>query len=120
LLDIFARWTLASQFLQVEPSSTQQLRKSGQYAMLLSKAGATTDLRDFQRHLGAILSAFGNVQVRLTHLSQIIRHRIVSTTCFCKGVSSVFSHFLFCSCLFIYKITDKTHTAAYSTPSSAL
>jgi hypothetical protein len=74
----------ARTFLQVESSSTQQLRKSGRYAMLLSKAGATTDLRDFRRHLGAILSAFGNVQVRLTHLSQIIRHRIVSTSCFWK------------------------------------
>lgn len=68
----------ARTFLWVEKSSTNQLRKSGRYAMLLTKAGATTDLRDFRSHLNHILSAFGNVQVRLVHLTQVIRHKLVS------------------------------------------
>lgn len=68
----------ARTFVWVEKSSSTQLRKSGRYGMLLTKAGATTDLRDFRKHLNHILSAFGNVQVRLVHLTQIIRHRIVS------------------------------------------
>ncbi|CAJ1953980.1 unnamed protein product [Cylindrotheca closterium] len=63
-------------FLRVEGSTTHNLQRRGRYAMLMSKAGATTDLRDFRKHMASIVSAFGNVQVRLTHLSQIIRHRI--------------------------------------------
>jgi hypothetical protein len=74
----------ARTFLIVEKSSTNQLRKSGggRYAMLLTKAGATTDLRDFRKHLNHILSAFGNVQVRLMHLTQIVRYRVVRRTLF--------------------------------------
>lgn len=68
----------ARTFLRVEGSTTHNLQRRGRYAMLMSKAGATTDLRDFRRHMASVVSAFGNVQVRLTHLSQIIRHRIVS------------------------------------------
>jgi hypothetical protein len=69
----------ARTFLRVEGSSSQQMRnKGGRLTMLASKAGATTDLRDFRRHLSNILSAFGNVMQRLMHLAQIIRHRIVS------------------------------------------
>jgi hypothetical protein len=82
----------ARTYFRVEGSSAKQLKSSGRYAMLLAKAGATTDLRDFRKHLASIVSAFGNVQVRLTHLAQIVRHRIVRTattttiyysTCFC-------------------------------------
>jgi hypothetical protein len=36
------------------------------------------DLRDFRRHLTGLLSSFGCVMVRLTHLTQILRYRIVS------------------------------------------
>ena len=69
----------ARTFLRVEGSSTQHFRsKGGRLSMLASKAGATTDLRDFRRHLSNILSAFGNVMQRLMHLAQIIRYRIVS------------------------------------------
>jgi hypothetical protein len=66
----------ARTYLWVEKSATNQLRKSGRYSMLLTKAGATTDLRDFRRHLNHILSAFGNVQLRLVHLVQVIRHKL--------------------------------------------
>jgi hypothetical protein len=72
----------ARTFLWVEKSSTDRLRKGagGRYAALLNKAGSGIDLRDFRQHLNHILSAFGNVQIRLIHLTQIIRHRIVSNT----------------------------------------
>jgi len=68
----------ARTFLWVEKSSTDRLRKGagGRYAALLNKAGSGIDLRDFRQHLNHILSAFGNVQIRLIHLTQIIRHRI--------------------------------------------
>lgn len=36
------------------------------------------DLRDFRRHLTGLLSSFGCVMIRLSHLAQIVRHRIVS------------------------------------------
>jgi hypothetical protein len=68
----------ARTFLRVEGTTTHNLQRRGRYAMLMTKAGATTDLRDFRKHMASVVSAFGNVQVRLTHLSQIIRHRIVS------------------------------------------
>lgn len=70
----------ARTFLRVEGSTTHNLQRRGRYAMLMTKAGATTDLRDFRKHMASVVSAFGNVQVRLTHLAQIIRHRIVSKT----------------------------------------
>ena len=68
-------------------ASTERFRKGGsgggtggggRYAALVTKAGSGIDLREFRRHLNHILSAFGNVQIRLIHLTQIIRHRIVS------------------------------------------
>jgi len=70
----------ARTFLWVEKVSTDRLRKGagGRYAALLNKVGSGIDLRDFRRHLNHILSAFGNVQVRLIHMTQIIRHHIVS------------------------------------------
>lgn len=66
----------ARTFLRVEGSNTQNLNRRGRYAMLMSKAGGTTDLRDFRKHMASVISAFGNVQMRLTHLAQIIRYRI--------------------------------------------
>jgi len=66
----------ARTFLRVEGSTTHNLNRRGRYAMLMSKAGGTTDLRDFRKHMASVISAFGNVEVRLTHLAQIIRYRI--------------------------------------------
>ena len=42
------------------------------------------DLKDFRRHLTGLLSAFGCVMIRLSHLTQILRHRIVSETLLCS------------------------------------
>jgi hypothetical protein len=36
------------------------------------------DLKEFRRHLTGLLSSFGCVMVRYSHLAQILRHRIVS------------------------------------------
>ena len=36
------------------------------------------DLKDFRRHLRGLLSSFGCVMLRLSHLAQILRHVIVS------------------------------------------
>jgi hypothetical protein len=35
-------------------------------------------LRDFRMHLKSLLTSFGSVMLRLTHLAQILRHQIVS------------------------------------------
>jgi hypothetical protein len=80
----------ARSFLWVEKSSTDRLRKGagGRYAALLNKAGSGIDLRDFRQHLNHILSAFGNVQIRLIHLTQIIRHRINTEKTKVSGFSS--------------------------------
>lgn len=80
----------ARTFLWVEKSSTDRLRKGagGRYAALLNKAGSGIDLRDFRQHLNHILSAFGNVQIRLIHLTQIIRHRINADKTKVSGFSS--------------------------------
>lgn len=80
----------ARTFLWVEKSSTDRLRKGagGRYAALLNKAGSGIDLRDFRQHLHHILSAFGNVQIRLIHLTQIIRHRINTEKTKVSGYSS--------------------------------
>lgn len=37
------------------------------------------EMREFRLHLTGLLSAFGCVMLRLSHLAQIVRHRIVST-----------------------------------------
>lgn len=74
----------ARTFLRVESVAARS-----RYAMLQK-----SDLRDFRKHLESVVSAFGNVQLRLAHLAQIVRHRLA---------------------------TEKlSHSAAYSTPSAAL
>jgi len=40
--------------------------------------GKTENLKEFRRHLTGLLSAFGCVMLRLTHLAEILRFRIVS------------------------------------------
>lgn len=39
-------------------------------------AGKSIHMKDFRRHLAGLLSAFGNVLLRLSHLGQILRHRM--------------------------------------------
>jgi len=42
-------------------------------------AGKAEHLRDFRRHLTGLLSAFGCVVIRLSHLAEVVRIRIVSS-----------------------------------------
>jgi hypothetical protein len=44
------------------------------------------DLKEFRRHLTGLLSSFGCVMVRYSHLAQILRHRIVSQWWTCANV----------------------------------
>lgn len=39
------------------------------------------ELKDFRVHLNNLLKSFGGVMTRLLHLTQILRHKIVSITC---------------------------------------
>lgn len=57
----------ARTFARLEKQRSMPRRKSG-----------GDDLRDFRRHLTGLLSSFGCVMIRLSHLAQIVRHRIVS------------------------------------------
>jgi hypothetical protein len=52
-------------FARLEKSRPQSIRET--------KADT---MQEFRRHLAALLSAFGNVMVRLSHLAQIVRFRI--------------------------------------------
>jgi hypothetical protein len=86
----------AKTFLLVEQAiNTSHYRRSSQKG---------TDLRDFRRHLSAIIAAFGNVQLRMAHLAQIIRHRlvrrflfVVSTGFFFRTNRAIFCHN--CTCV---------------------
>jgi hypothetical protein len=40
--------------------------------------GRTENMKDFRRHLTGLMSAFGCVMIRLSHLAEILRFRIVS------------------------------------------
>lgn len=42
------------------------------------RRGRTLDLKDFRRHMTGLLSSYGCVMIRLAHLTQIFRYRIVS------------------------------------------
>ena len=41
---------------------------------------AEEKLKDFRIHMKSLLTSFGSVMLRLSHLAQILRHRIVSTS----------------------------------------
>ena len=41
---------------------------------------AEEKLKDFRMHMKSLLTSFGSVMLRLSHLAQILRHRIVSMT----------------------------------------
>lgn len=41
---------------------------------------AEEKLKDFRMHIMSLLTSFGSVMLRLSHLAQILRHRIVSMT----------------------------------------
>ena len=78
-LKVLVQREQARTFLRLEKNNKQLLTtKGGRYTMLQSRAGSTTDLRDFRKHLNSLISAFGNVMIRFSHLAQILRHVIVS------------------------------------------
>ena len=52
-------------------------RQQAQTFALLEGSSTVTD-GDFRRHLTGLLSGFGSVLVRISHLAQIVRFRIVS------------------------------------------
>lgn len=65
-------------------------------AAAASGAGATADqehLKEFRRHLTGLMSAFGCVMVRLSHLAQILRFRIVSTLSLSLLFIMIYEHF---------------------------
>jgi hypothetical protein len=70
-------------FCRLEAGKKLSKRGTGKVSRsVILYAGAdgnsATDLTEFRRHLQGLLSAFGCVMVRLTHLSQILRHRLQS------------------------------------------
>jgi hypothetical protein len=44
---------------------------------LLASSNKSDDMQDFKRHLNSLLLAFGNIMIRLSHLAEILRFRIV-------------------------------------------
>ena len=54
----------------------------------LGKSGEHSNLKDFRRHLTGLLSAFGCVIVRLSHLAEVLRIRIVRV-CLCWNESTL-------------------------------
>mgnify|MGYP000340487726 CR=1 FL=1 len=72
--------------VEIEIRGLVQREQARTFARLESRrAGPTirttrqkqTDLKDFRRHWTGLLSAFGCVMLRLSHLAQILRYRIV-------------------------------------------
>lgn len=53
-----------------------------------------TDLKDFRRHWTGLLSAFGCVMLRLSHLAQILRFRIVSICALCSAAVCLVTYLL--------------------------
>ena len=82
----------ARTFSRLEDNSAPQSIRS---------AGKTLDLTDFRRHLTELLAAFGCVYLRLSHLAQILRWRIVRLySRFTRRVLVLFiSHLTFASLL---------------------
>ena len=64
--------------LEAEIRYSVQRQQSLTFSLLENTANITDS--DFRRHLTGLLSGFGSILVRLSHLAQIVRFRIVSTT----------------------------------------
>ena len=85
-------------FCRLEAGKKLTKRGTGKVSRnIILYAGAdgnsATDLTEFRRHLHGLLSAFGCVMIRLSHLAQILRYRLAS---------------------------EKTGHSAYAVPSAAL
>lgn len=66
--------------LEAEVRYLVQRQQSVTFALLENTGNITEG--DFRRHLTGLLSALGSILVRLTHLAQIVRFRIVSISLF--------------------------------------
>ena len=53
---------------------------------------AEEKLKDFRMHIMSLLTSFGSVMLRLSHLAQILRHRIVSMTFYLQMKTYLYSH----------------------------
>ena len=77
---------IMNETLEYEIRTIVQREQARTFARLERRRGATnrtnrhkkTDLKDFRRHWTGLLSSFGCVMLRLSHLSQILRYRMVS------------------------------------------
>ena len=73
----------ARTFARMEQQQQQQASSSVHHhsrVATVSGDPVQVSMREFRRHLTGLLSAFGSVLLRLSHLAQILRFRIVRTT----------------------------------------
>lgn len=66
------------QIVQREQAHTFQRLEKKRAPVSIRTLGRTENFKDFRRHLTGLLSAFGCVMVRLSHLAEVLRIRIVS------------------------------------------
>jgi hypothetical protein len=66
------------QIVQREQARTFSRLDTKRMPQNLRSLGRTENLKEFRRHLTGLLSAFGCVMIRLSHLAEILRFRIVS------------------------------------------
>jgi hypothetical protein len=95
----------------MEPSAASSSMWSAYNTTLISPE---QQLQDFRRHLTGLLSAFGCVLLRLAHLAEVLRIRIVSrifgwTDTNCISAPLKVSHYCFCS-LLVYLIHQEFGT----------
>lgn len=72
------------QIVQREQARTFQRLERKRAPVNIRTLGRTENLKDFRRHLTGLLSAFGCVMVRLSHLAEVLRFRIVRF-CLCAA-----------------------------------
>ena len=74
----------ARTFLRVErtggAAGTRYANTGRGMGIMTGSGSSHLELREFRAHLQSVVSAFGNVQLRLAHLTQILRHRLVRVT----------------------------------------
>ncbi len=66
------------QIVQREQARTFSRLDKKRMPQNIRSLGRTENLKEFRRHLTGLLSAFGCVMIRLSHLAEILRFRIVS------------------------------------------
>lgn len=67
------------QIVQREQARTFSRLEKKRVPQSIRSLGRTENMKDFRRHLTGLMSAFGCVMIRLSHLAEILRFRIVST-----------------------------------------